>query len=436
MQQRDFVLNQVKAMQEECNKVDENNKLLATELKKMKEMIREKDQECLETHIKKENVELQLEKLGPEVEEWEQKVKDAIQELCTLENRLMKARYLDDMAASDLQSLRRDNKRIESEKNTLAAVVHKKLKECTILREKSRVLGSTITAEGSAYTTMAKKVEQLMQDLSTELGKMQGLRMQGHHKDMLKLEVLRVEKQKLEAAGRARALEEELEKPMGIHRWRFLESTNPEVFQMIKMTHALRNKYMVKMTTLQRFQELLKQTERDAERCHRRLGNTTVEENDDAKKFYTKVLREKTKQIATLSTRISGQQAYIDESKQNVELLKTQIRDAKGLYYLEKRASDDLRAKSQTSRIPEDKKVTVNEARFVGGGFAVAATIQRAPIRRLSEQPKSVMGSAQSPSVVVPKVASSGKTSKLLPGWNPNRRPLQPFLPTASELKG
>ena len=433
MQQRDFVLNQVKVMEEECVKVEENNKLVATELKKMKELIREKDQECLETHIKKENMERQLEKLGPEVESWEKKLKEAIQEVCTLENRLMKARYLDEVAVSDLQGLRRDNKRIESEKTTMEAVVHKKLKECEILREKSAILSATISAEGDAYTVMAKKVEALMQDLQIELDKMQGLRMKGHHKDMLRLEVIRVEKQKLQAQGRVRALEEELEKPMGIHRWRFLENTNPEVFQMIKMTHALRNKYMVKMTTLQRFQELLKETEKEAEKCHRRLGTTTCEENEDAKKFYTKVLREKTRQIATLSTRISGQQAFIDESKQSVEMLKTQIRDAKGLYYTEKRASDDLRAKSQLSRVSDDRKIQISETRFVGGGFGVAATIQRPPIRRLADSPtKSTVGGSQLPSVVVPKVASSGKTSKLLPGWNPSRRPLQPFLPTVT----
>ena len=432
LQQRDFVLNQIKDMQEECSRVEDGNKSLHLEIKELKELMRDKDEECVEIHLKRQNIDKLVKQLTTDVAALKLKVDAAQEEQSTLENRLVKSRYVTDVAERDVQSLRRENAQLESSVRTLERSVHNKVDECSALRQKSGVLCATISAEGETYTRKNKQVQDLLEELQSELAKQQTMQDKTYHLQMLKAERFRLEKQTIQAQARGRALEEELEKPRCVHRWRFLENTSPDVFQMIQMTNALRNKYMVKMATLQRFQELLQKTQKDADRAVRLLGTITADERDDAVKFYSKALQRKSRQVQALSSMISGQQSTVIDSKQNVEMLKTQLRDIKGQYYSEKKASDELRSKSQTVRRSEDKKSVMNGTRFVGGGFALPSSIQRSS---LSEAPRPLMTTLAAPSVVVPKVTSTGKTNKFLGGWNPKRKPLQQFLQPTVDVK-
>ena len=433
MQQRDMVLNEIKDMQKECSTVEEQNRALASEIKDLKETMRDKDQECIQIHLQKQNVKKIIKQLRSDVACWQEKVSKAQDEQSTLENKVVKSRYVNDVAARDVQSLKRENSQLESGIRTLELAMHKRIDECNALRKKGSVICSTISAGERTYTLKAKQIQDLFSELQMELAKQEKMKGETHHSQMLKLECLRLERQTIIAQARNRAMEEELEKPRYIHRWKFLENTNPYVFQMIQMTNSLRNKYMVKAATLQRVQEILQRTQQDADRAIRLVGTITSEERDEAVKFYTKALQRKARQVEAISSRISGQQNYVSDSKQNVEMLKTQIRDLKGQYYIDKKASDDLRSRSQVVRRSEDKKAVLNATRFVGGGFALpgSSTLRSS----LSESPKPLAGTLVTPSVVVPKIARNGKKSKLLGGWNSKRKPLNQFVKPTVDVK-
>ena len=433
MQQRDMVVNEIKDVQVEGSQVEEQNRALATEIKDLKERMRDKDQECIEIHLQRQNLKKVIKQLRSDVASWQEKLLKAQDEQSTLENKVVKSRYVSDVAARDVQSLRRDNTQLESGIRTLELTMHKKIDECSALRKKSAVLCSTISGGERTYNLKTKQIQDLFGELQMELAKQEKMKVETHHSQMLKQECIRLERQTVVAQARTRAMEEELDKPRYVHRWKFLESTAPDVFQMIQMTNSLRNQYMVKAATLQRVQEILQRTQQDADRAIRLVGTITSEERDEAVKFYTKALQRKARQMEQISSRISGQQNYVSDSKQNVEMLKTQIRDIKGQYYVDKKASEDLRSRSQVVRRSEDKKAVLNATRFVGGGFALpgSSTLRSS----LSEAPKPLAGTLVTPSVVVPKVARNGKRSKLLGGWNAKRKPLNQYVKPTVDVK-
>ena len=45
---------------------------------------------------------------------------------------------------------------------------------------------------------------------------------------------------------RCRALEDELETPMNVHRWRRLEGSEPATFEMVQKVHLLQRRLVVK----------------------------------------------------------------------------------------------------------------------------------------------------------------------------------------------
>ena len=128
----------------------------------------------------------------------------------------------------------------------------------------------------------------MKKELTCEVKKIEKLRNKSQHSNMLKSESLRLEKAKLMEQGKVRALEEELETPMMIHRWRFLEGTNPESANLIKMSHALRSKIMLKISTLSRYREYVKEWEEKLKTQQSHLHQTSINEHKETIKFCDK----------------------------------------------------------------------------------------------------------------------------------------------------
>jgi chromosome segregation ATPase len=438
MQQRDFVLHQLELVQAECAQMEGENKFLVTDIRRMKDLIREKDAECVQSHLKKKNVDLAITRLTRETNEWEEKVRDALQEQCTLENTLMRSRYLSEVAETDLAMLGRGNQKLETDHRLFELAVHKKTAEGTNMKDKVMTVTSSIKAEADTYRQAVKNVDTLLNSLQNELATLDRLRTKTSHLSCLKLECLRLEKGLIQARGKVRALEDELETPMNIHRWRFLEGTNPEGAQMIKMTHVLRSKCMLKSAVLQRYRLELSRLSSQADKLASHLHAGSREEHSEAMKYFDEVLRQKSRQLNQLTGQISGQTEWVQDSKMNVDVVRSQLRDTKGEYFSRKKATDALRSQSNLQRRLEARSHALNDplTKFIGGGFAVALT-QRTQAAPLSQTQRPVISPENSP-VMVPKVArgsASAMSPKLLPkAWNPNRGPLHPLLPTVSEL--
>lgn len=441
LQQRDFLRQQVEIIQKECQKIDDDNRLLYNDIHAMKETIRQKDTECVAAHLRKNKIENNLIELTNENIKLENGLKEAVQNQCTLENKLMRARYLRDIALADLASLKRANEKIESDYRLLELSIHNKSDESSKLHEKCRILSSTITATAQTYSNLVKKVDDLKNDLSVEMKKIENLRNKSQHSKMLKLESIRLEKAKLLTQGKVRALEDELETPMMIHRWRFLEGTNPEAANLIKMSHILRSKMMLKMATLNRYRESAKEWEERLKIQQSHIRQTTINEHKETVNFFESILRQKTQQLEMLTSQISGQQENVEDSKSNVEVIRQQLRDTKTEFYNEKKITEKLRASSQISRknanmLPQPQfNNSQSQNRYIGGGFAVSLSGTQKSLH-FSQIPKPFvnMGNA----IITPVVKTNSKQVKSMtmaaPGWNPIRKPLQPLLPTVSEI--
>jgi hypothetical protein len=337
----------------------------------------------------------------------------------------LRARYLRDVALADVLQLQRLNQRFGTDQRLLGHSVHRLSFECSLLNEKTRILVSRISAEGETYVRLVRRVKDLKGELRHEVAKYQNLRQRAQHLSALKLEQLRLDKSKLLTQGKVRALEEELETPMHVHRWRFLEGTNPELAQLLKMTQSLRGRFIVKIATLQRFQAVADELRLRVEILTRHLHDVSSTEHEAAVQFFEQLLRQKTKQLAELEQLIDGQKGDVEGRKSTVDLMRTQLNDTKGDYFSRKKQFDQLRAQSQAQRKSDAGPIIQSRLRFVGGGFAVAASADRA----LTNRPESLLALPRPP-VVVPKVDT---VAKLMPkGGNPTRKPLRPVLPTVS----
>ena len=71
-------------------------------------------------------------------------------------------------------------------------------------------------------------------------------RKQGSQTDDLKREVFRLQKDLLQEKTKVKALSEELENPMNVHRWRKLEGSDPATYEMIQKIQTLQKRLIMK----------------------------------------------------------------------------------------------------------------------------------------------------------------------------------------------
>jgi hypothetical protein len=342
----------------------------------MKGQIRQKDSECVQAHLQRKVVETALVRLGVEIIELERGGQEMQQKQCTLKNQLARTRYLRDVAETDIIQQDRITDRFEIEQRALEGSIHRRTFEGTLLKEKARVLESLIRSEANAFVVIVNQAETLHQILLQEIEKRKFTEARSQHLQALRLERLRLEKQCLLAKGKAKAPEDELETPMHVHRWRFIEGTNPELIQLIRMTQALRGRYMIKVATLERLKMIVCTLQHKIDSAVQHLTMMSCHEHKEALHTMREMIDQKKLQLQRLDNQIAGQRGYVEDSRSNVAIVKGQLRDITSDYLHDKQASTDL-YKRIVQKSGEDMKPLFQTTRFVGGGFPVSAFSRR-----------------------------------------------------------
>ncbi len=78
----------------------------------------------------------------------------------------------------------------------------------------------------------------------------------------LRREIFLLEKELLEQQQKAKFLEEELAKPLNVHRWRKLECTDPETYELIQKIQSLQKRLIAKTEEVSEKDVLIQEKEK------------------------------------------------------------------------------------------------------------------------------------------------------------------------------
>lgn len=121
----------------------------------------------------------------------------------------------------------------------------------------------------------------------------------------LKEQVHHLQKKLLEEQVKVKALSEELENPQNVHRWRRLEGTDPETYELLKKIQNLQKRLIAK--TEEVVEKELRLNEK--EKMYKELKNNIVKRSGDidVQKVNTMqaTLHEKNKQLKSMASEIN-----------------------------------------------------------------------------------------------------------------------------------
>ena len=199
---------------------------------------------------------------------------------------------------------------------------------------------------------------------------------------MLKREVHHLGRELLQERTKVKALSEELENPLNVHRWRKLEGSDPSTFEMIQKIQTLQKRLISKTEEVVEKDLLIQEKEKLYMELKAILARQPGPRWPEQVSVYQQNLREKTRQLKAMASELNMYQAQTAEYKYEIERLTRDAQDLKRKYYEAKRREQLERERGYEA--PEVKVAphASTQARFAGGGFGLSKTLTLVARRR------------------------------------------------------
>ena len=151
---------------------------------------------------------------------------------------------------------------IVSEKNLLTSQVVKRNYELTLLYEKIKAQRSDLRIGENQYSRLNEIISNWQQELVGTLQEHNDTVQALVGLETMRMTILRLEREVLKEKGKIRALNDELTKPMNVHRWRVLESSDPKRYEMIATVQDLQKALVLKGENILKHESMIQEKEK------------------------------------------------------------------------------------------------------------------------------------------------------------------------------
>lgn len=414
VEQRDLLKKQLETLRQKLKLISDGNIVLKNDIASHKDLIRSKDVECLNVHRSSEEIKNFIPVLKEQIEHISKKISEVNMQISQLSSQLVRKRYLAEAAEDKLKEVQLDIQNLRTFNSADKVRAYNKHEEISKLRDKIKGYEHQIKAGSRSYIDLCKRIDLLKEELIKCVAKQKNLKESCKHRVALRKEHIKLEKTLLVSRCRVKGLEEEMETPINVHRWRFLEGTNPEHLILIKMTHNLRNALVRKFATVEKFKNLLESTKEELKKSQERLQNQSVAEQEAKIDYFNGVLHVKRKQLRSVEQNYIGQRLSVNEGKEGIDTLKSQIRDIKLDYYHTKTLNNEFKSNSGIERTVKPQECS---RKLIGGGFAIS---------QCNEQRQQPLSPNLRTSVIC---IPNRRTTSVINNILPNKKPLPNLVP-------
>jgi len=275
---------------------------------------------------------------------------------------------------------KREYEHVINERDILGTQLIRRNDELALLYEKIKILQSTQNRGELQYNSrlddiriLKVKVRDLHRQLKISQGGQSGV-------DNVTRNLAIVQKELVRERLKVKALSEEMENPINVHRWRKLEGADPAAYEMVQKIQILQKRLLLKSEEVAKKTSVIQEQEKrqlEMENAMARQPGPDVAEQISS---YQNDVRKKSKQMKAMASELNMHQTQVNEYKREIEKLATELHNFKRKYFEQKRREAlakekelDLLSELAPSTLikPFKDHSNASKTRFVGGGFAI-----------------------------------------------------------------
>jgi len=282
---------------------------------------------------------------------------------------------------------------IVNERELLGTQLIRRNDELALLYEKLKLQSATLTTGEIQYANRLKDIRVLRLKCMDLQRQIQVLKTSGGNtSDEVKREIFRLQRDLLQEKTKVKALSEELENPLNIHRWRKLEGSDPSTFEMIQKIQTLQKRVINKTEQVVEKEEQITNKEKMIVELKKVLARQPGPEVAEQLSVYQSNLKERNRQLKAQAAELNMFQAQSNEYRYEIERLNRELQDMKRKFFDQKRKEALMKEVAREKFVKEQATADgaghipsvdgavyeeqVNKARsattrYTGGGFAI-----------------------------------------------------------------
>merc|ERR1712072_111933 len=219
---------------------------MSHQIEALKEEIKEKDQLLIKEHFEKNKVKKSSEAISDNLKKANKRM-SALQTLT--DNQKQEVKRLESSiqeAEQEQQNQRKEFDQVTSERNILGTQLIRRNDELSLLYEKIKIQKSTLDKGETQYKDRLDEIRALKLQVSKLNRNLHVMNEEGNSLAELDKEVYHLERDLLHEKAKVKALSEELENPMNVHRWRKLEGSDPATYELLQKVKTLQSRLIHK----------------------------------------------------------------------------------------------------------------------------------------------------------------------------------------------
>ena len=360
--------------QDEIAEMKRKFKIMNHQIEQLKEEISTKDLALVKEHFDHMKVEKEKESLRFELDKAAMNIKEAESSIAAQKLELQRLNRIIDESDAAIGKQEKELAGVVNDRDILGTQLIRRNDELALLYEKIKIQGSILAKGQIQYQDRLNELRVLkikLGDLKRELGV---LKHSVASIDVLKREVHRLGKELLQERTKTKALTEELENPLNVHRWRKLEGSDPTAYEMIQKIQALQKRLIAKTEEVVEKDLLVREKEKLYKELKAILARQPGPEVAEQVSVYQRQLREKTRQMKAMASELNMYQAQSSEYKYEVDKLTRDLGDVKKKYFDHKRRQEAERGADRENAGGKRQTAQATArggARFTGGGFGL-----------------------------------------------------------------
>lgn len=312
---RNLYSKQLVQVQEEIKGFKHKFRTMNHLIEQLKDEISGKDHAIVKEHFNHHAVDKEKEQLKNEIAKIKKQLytSDEIVENQRIE--VLKLLKIIDEAENERVRQRLEVMAVESEKNLLTDQMVKRNLELKNLYEKIKLMRSNLFIGETQYNKLLQQIgnwqlqlRKVVEDNNETILSLAGF-------DDLKRTEKQLEREILTEQTKNRALYEELQHPMNIHRWRILESSDPQRFERIKQIQELQKEVISKADEVVQCDLLIQEKEKVYMELKAIISRQPGPEVEEQLLTYQQVVKDKNKQLIAMNDELEMYREQVNTYK-------------------------------------------------------------------------------------------------------------------------
>jgi len=353
---------------EEISEMRKKFRIMYHQIEQLKEEIKEKDSQLIKEHFEHHRVSKDSEKIRDNLDKATKKQKSLQKVVDDQRAEIKKLEATIQEAEVERQNQKKEFEGVTSERDILGTQLIRRNDELALLYEKIKIQQSTLQKGEIQYKERLDEIRSLKGKIGQLKSDLYVAKQQAVNIDDLKKEVYHLQRELLQERTKVKALSEELENPMNVHRWRKLEGSDPATYELIQKVKTLQKRLIQKTEEVVEKDLQIQEKEKLYVELKSILARQPGPEVREQLEMYEDNLQAKKKQMRAMQSELRTYQAQVGDYRDEIDRLTRELQEVKRKYFDQKKKEQVTR----DSQRGDTKVIHTNppqQPRFTGGGF-------------------------------------------------------------------